>query len=82
MKIDSELNDIVPYQTGSGLQIGRSYRPPKIYGSGEDILDLSDSYMIQSALIADNGQYRRERIVDVLTVTIAIVFVAVVVMVL
>jgi hypothetical protein len=82
MNTDSEFNDIIPYRTESGLQIGKRYKPPKIYGSGDDILDLSDSYMIQSALITDNGEYRRERIIDVLTTTIAIVFVVVVVMVL
>ncbi len=82
MNTDSEFNEITPYRTESGLQIGKRYKPPKIYGSGDDILDLSDSYMIQSALIADNGEYRRERIIDVLTVMIAMVFVVVVVMVL
>jgi hypothetical protein len=80
MNIDSEFNDIIPYRTESGLQIGKFYKPPKIYGSGDDILDLSDSYMIQSALIADGGQLRREKMIDLSMLTAAIAFIVIVVL--
>lgn len=73
MNTDSESNDITPYRTESGLQIGKFYKPPKIYGSGDDILDLSDSYMIQSALIADGDELRKEKLIDVAFIS-AIVF--------
>jgi hypothetical protein len=73
MNTDSEFNDIIPYRTESGLQIGKRYKPPKIYGSGDDILDLSDSYMIQSALIADSEQLRKDKLIDIAFVS-AMVF--------
>jgi hypothetical protein len=60
-----EVNKVVPYRTQTGLEIGRLYQPPKVYGSGEDILDLNDSYKIQSALITDGASSRRYRSFDI-----------------
>jgi len=72
MNKDSEFNGITPYRTESGLQIGKRYKPPKIYGSGDDILDLSDSYMIQSALIANGEQLRKDKLIDIVFVSVMV----------
>jgi hypothetical protein len=61
----NEANKVVPYRTQTGLQIGRLYQPPKIYGAGEDALDLHDSYRIQSALITEGSPIRRYRSFDI-----------------
>jgi hypothetical protein len=60
-----EANKVVPYRTQTGLQIGRLYQPPREYGRGEDILDLHDSYKIQSALITEGAPIRRHRSFDI-----------------
>jgi hypothetical protein len=68
MSLNSEFNEVskvTPYRTQTGLQIGRLYQPPKVYGSGEDILDLNDSYRIQSALITEGSPIRRYRSFDI-----------------
>lgn len=68
MNLNSEFNEVskvTPYRTQTGLQIGRLYQPPKVYGSGEDILDLNDSYRIQSALITEGSPIRRYRSFDI-----------------
>jgi hypothetical protein len=68
MNSNSEFNEVskvTPYRTQTGLQIGRLYQPPKVYGSGEDILDLNDSYRIQSALITEGSPIRRYRSFDI-----------------
>lgn len=60
-----EANKVVPYCTQTGLQIGRLYQPPREYGRGEDILDLRDTYTIQSALINRGVPVRRYRSFDI-----------------
>lgn len=68
MKLNSEFNEVnkvVPYRTQTGLEIGRLYQPPREYGKGEDILDLRDTYTIQSALISRGVPIRRYRSFDI-----------------
>lgn len=68
MKLNSEFDEaskVVPYRTQTGLQIGRLYQPPREYGKGEDILDLRDTYTIQSALISRGVPIRRYRSFDI-----------------
>jgi hypothetical protein len=60
-----EVNKVVPYRTQTGLQIGRLYQPPREYGKGEDILDLRDTYTIQSALISRGAPIRRYKSFDI-----------------
>lgn len=68
MNLNSEFNEVskvVPYRTQTGLEIGRLYQPPREYGKGEDILDLRDTYTIQSALISRGVPIRRYRSFDI-----------------
>jgi hypothetical protein len=65
MDKDSEFKEVVPYRTATGLEIGKFYQPPKVYGSGEDALDLHDSYRIQSALITEGSPIRRYKSFDI-----------------
>lgn len=65
MEKDSESKQVVPYRTQTGLQIGRLYQPPREYGKGEDILDLHDTYTIQSAFISRGVPIRRYKSFDI-----------------